>query len=64
MLTSANLAINPLLVIGIRSGAGGEIRLPAGIPSNVPPNTVVSVQAMMGNSGCCLTATHVLEITP
>jgi hypothetical protein len=64
LVCTADLGINPLLVIPVQSDARGELRIPAPIPGNVPPNSVVSAQVFVSNPGCCVTATHVLEIRP
>ncbi len=64
VVCAANLSINPLLVIAVRTNAQGELRIPAPVPANTPPNSSVSTQIFVNNSGCCVTATHVLEIKP
>jgi hypothetical protein len=61
---AADLGIYPLLVLPVQSDVRGELRLPAPIPANLPPNSAVSAQVFVSNSGCCVTATHVLEIKP
>lgn len=58
----ASLGINPVLVVPATADAQGEVRIPAPVPAGLPASAMVSTQFVFGNSGCCLTATHVLEM--